>query len=84
MFWDFSPKDLLFQALLFCLTTFPKLMQMTLLILSHICFKWADTNLKVMAEEGHGHRHLTFALAFFLTETKWKSFKKVVCEEKKQ
>lgn len=63
---------------------FSILMQMTLLILSQICFKEADTNLKVMAEEGHGHRHLTFVLAFFLTETKCKSFKQVVWEEKIQ
>lgn len=62
---------------------FSKLMQMILLFLCHIWFKWADTNPKVMAEEGHGHRHLTFVLAF-LTETKCKFFNKVVWEEKTQ
>lgn len=55
---------------------------MTLRILSQTGFKWANTNPKVMVEEGHGHRHLTFVLAFFLTETKWKFFKKE-CGRKK-
>lgn len=43
---------------------------MTLPILSQIWLQGGDTNPKVMAEEGQGHRHLTFVLTFFLTETK--------------
>lgn len=84
MFWGFFQPLRIYFFRLSSFTSFifsnpMQMQQLTLLILSQIWLKWNKLNPKAMAEEGHGHRHLMFALAFFLIETKWKLFQERGC-----